>query len=67
MRPNLAGPGDGKKRAAPDQPVMCIKDLKEIMYVDYSNLNDFGAWISLTREVEELFGPWQMKKPSKML
>lgn len=27
------------------------------MNVDYSNLSDFVAWISLAREVEPLFGP----------
>jgi ribosomal protein S18 acetylase RimI-like enzyme len=27
------------------------------MNVGYSNLNDFDAWISLSREVEPLFGP----------
>lgn len=27
------------------------------MNVDYSNLSDFTAWISLAREVEPLFGP----------
>lgn len=34
-----------------------IKDPRRSMNVDYSNLDDFDAWISLSREVEPLFGP----------
>mgnify|MGYP001210771667 FL=1 len=33
------------------------------MNVDYSNLSDFAAWISLAREVEPLFGPMADEAP----
>ena len=33
------------------------------MNVDYSNLSDFTAWLSLAREVEPLFGPMADEAP----